>query len=128
MLFIVVILFTEMKNDFMKLKWIVRLEITVNESLEDGLCMLNADGTETFCKHGLVRRLPKAIRYYKRKYPEMKYKIVFFPRLNSFFTFFLKQNDYLFPSNGENAESYPFKKPHLWKTRIGFRTAWNLSK
>lgn len=112
----------------MKLKWIVRLEITVNECNESGLSMLNRDGTETFCKIGNVWRLPKAIRYYRKKYPEMKYKVVFFPRLHSFFTFFLKQNDYLYPPKGESGEGYPFKKPHLWKTRIGFKTAWQLSR
>lgn len=115
----------------MKFKWIVRLEITVSESNESGLSKMNDDGTEMFCKHGYAWRLPIAIKYFKKKYPDMKYKIVFFPRLNSFFTFFMKQNDYLFPPKDcepEYAEGYPFKKPHLWKTRIGFKTAYELSK
>ncbi len=116
----------------MKIKWIVRLEITVNESLEEGISMYNTEeGTESFCKHGMAWNLPRAIKFYRKKYPEMKYKVIFFPRLHSFFTFFLKQNDYLYPFEGcdpEYAESYPFKKPHLWKTRFGFKTAWELSK
>ena len=112
----------------MKIKWIVRLEIIVNESREAGMSRLLDNGKEEFCKHGMIWRLPRAIRYYRKKYPEMKYKIVFFPRLNSFFTFFGKQNDYLFPPKGEDAEGYPFKKPHLWKTRFGFKTSYYLSK
>ena len=110
------------------MKWIVRLEITVNECREQGLSMLNQDGTETFCKYGTIWLLPKAIRFYKKKYGEIKWKAVLFPRLHSFFTFFGKQNDYLFPPKGEDAEGYPYKKPHLLKTRIGFKTAWDLSK
>ncbi len=113
------------------MKWIVRLEITVDESKESGISQLNEDGTETFCKHGRIWMLPKAIKYYGAKYPEMKYKIIFFIRLNSFFTFFLKQNDYLYPHEGceeEYKTGYPFQKAHLWKTRIGFKTAWELSK
>lgn len=112
----------------MKFNWIVRLEITVNESEEEGISQLHSNGTETFCKHGQIWRLPKAIRFYKRKYGQIKWRAVLFPRLHSFFTFFLKQNDYLFPPKGEDADGYPFKKPHLWKTRIGFKTAWDLSK
>lgn len=113
----------------MKLKWHVRLEITVNESLEKGISMLNVEeNTETFCKWGNAWDLPRAIKFYRNKYPEMKYKIIFFPKMNRFFTWFLKQNDYLYPSKGESAEGYPFKKPHLWKTRFGFKTAWQLSK
>lgn len=110
------------------MRWLVRLEITVSECLEQGLSRINNDGTETFYKYGYVWRLPRAIRFYKAKYPNMKYNIIFFPRLHSFFTFFLKQNDYLYPPKGESEEGYPFKKPHLWKTRIGFKTAWDLSK
>lgn len=115
----------------MKIKWLVRIEITVNESLEEGMSMLNENDTETFCKWGHIWRLPKAIKYYRNKYPEMKYKVIYFPRLNSFFTFFLKQNDYLYPHDGcpdDMKDGYPFQKAHLWKTRFGFKTAWQLSK
>lgn len=112
----------------MKLKWLVRLEITVQESREEGISRLHDDGTETFVKWGYILKLPKAIRFYKRKYGKIKYRVVLFPKLNSFFTFFGKQNDYLFPPKGEDAEGYPFKKPHLWKTRIGFGTAYRLAK
>lgn len=114
-----------------KIKWIVRLEITVDESHEEGISRLLENGKEEFCKWGKVWLLPKTIRFYKNKYPEMRYKIIFFPRLHSFFTFFMKQNDYLYPHKGcepEYAEGYPFKKAHLWKTRFGFKTAWELSK
>ena len=46
-----------------------------------------------------------------------------------FFRYFGRQNDYLYPFDGQvNPESCPFKKPHLWKTRIGFNTAWSLAK
>lgn len=48
-----------------------------------------------------------------------------------FFITFIKflgmQNDYLFPKANDN-NWYPFSKPHLWKTRIGFSTAWAISK
>lgn len=111
------------------MKWIVRLEITTSLSQEPGISQINPDNTETFYKHGSILKLPKAIKHYHGKYPDMKYKIIFFPRLHCFFTFFGKQNDYLFPSKDEeHAERYPFKKPHLWKTRFGFKTAWFLSK
>lgn len=51
-----------------------------------------------------------------------------------FFKFLGMQNDYLYP-NGyqkemctEYQDSFPFQKPHLWKTRFGFKTAWDLAK
>lgn len=46
-----------------------------------------------------------------------------------FFSFVGSQNDYLYPFEGQiNADSLPFQKPHLYKTRIGISTAWNLAK
>lgn len=49
--------------------------------------------------------------------------------IQSFFRFLGTQNDYLFPFEGQiNAESCPFQKPHWWKTRIGFSTAYRIAK
>lgn len=113
------------------MRWMVRLEITVDESGEEGVSRYNDDGTETFYKYGKIQRLFEAIKYYKKKYGRIKYRVVLWPRLHSFFTFFLMQNDYLFPpaeAEGEEKKHYPFSGPHLWKTRIGFKTAWRLSK
>jgi len=49
--------------------------------------------------------------------------------IRCYFSFLGMQNDYLYPFEGQiNPESCPFKKPHLWKTRIGFKTAFEISK
>lgn len=42
--------------------------------------------------------------------------------IHTFFDFFGMQNDYMYKGFG------PFKKPHLWKTRFGFKTSYNLAK
>ena len=47
------------------------------------------------------------------------------------------QNDYLYPLEFEkknwdklaySEQDFPFKKKHLWKTRLGFKTAYELSQ
>ena len=49
--------------------------------------------------------------------------------IGCFFRFLGTQNDYLYPFEGQvNDDSCPYKKAHLWKTRIGFSTAWNIAK
>lgn len=49
--------------------------------------------------------------------------------IRCFFIFFGSQNDYLFPFEGQiNPDSCPYPKPHWYKTRIGFQTAWNIAK
>jgi len=48
-------------------------------------------------------------------------------RIIEFFSWFGRQNDYLFPYEGQTTWT-PFKKPHLWKTRFGFDTSWCLAK
>lgn len=49
--------------------------------------------------------------------------------IRCFFRFFGSQNDYLYPFKGQvNGDVLPFKKPHWYKTRIGFRTAWDIAK
>ena len=48
--------------------------------------------------------------------------------LLEFFWWFGRQNDYLYPPAGSNAKSYPFVKPHLWRTRFGIATSWSLAK
>lgn len=63
-----------------------------------------------------------------KKHNAKKWRLEIDFRLKRFFKWFGKQNDYLFPFEGaSNPEVYPFKKPHLWKTRFGFKTSWTLS-
>jgi len=49
-------------------------------------------------------------------------------RIMEFLSFFGTQNDYLFPNSHTKNLWHPFKKPHLWKTRFGFKTSWELAK
>ena len=44
-----------------------------------------------------------------------------------FFDFFGRQNDYLYPASQDQIGYTPFEKPHLWKTRFGFKTSYNLA-
>lgn len=46
--------------------------------------------------------------------------------LSCFFRWFGRQNDYGWDETGQE-EGLPIK-PHLWKTRFGFSTAWGLAK
>lgn len=56
----------------------------------------------------------------------MKYYFRFW---KTFFNFLGSQNDYLFPFEGQiNPESCPYPKAHWYKTRIGFKTAYNIAK
>ena len=49
--------------------------------------------------------------------------------IRCFFRFFGHQNDYLYPFEGQiNGDSCPYKKPHLWKTRFGITTSWDIAK
>jgi hypothetical protein len=48
--------------------------------------------------------------------------------ISIFFDFFGSQNDYLYPTTNDLIGYTPFKKPHLWKTRFGFKTSYNLAK
>ena len=48
--------------------------------------------------------------------------------IQTFFTFFGHQNDYCYPNEATKDCWYPFNKPHLWKTRFGFKTAWDIAK
>ena len=53
----------------------------------------------------------------------------YFQFIRCFFKFLGTQNDYLYPFEGQvNADSCPYQKAHLWKTRIGFGTAWLIAK
>lgn len=53
----------------------------------------------------------------------------YFRLVKTFFYFLGMQNDYLFPAKGQDwDEHHQFKKPHWHKTRIGFGTAWGISK
>jgi hypothetical protein len=55
--------------------------------------------------------------------------IKYYRFIKCFFSFLGTQNDYLYPFDGcVHPDSYPFQKPHLWKTRIGFSTAWSIAK
>lgn len=38
------------------------------------------------------------------------------------------QNDYLYPKSPDDTLWYPYRKKHLWRTRIGFKTAWGLAR
>ena len=64
----------------------------------------------------------------RRIYKPIHWHICIAPFWTMFFKFAGRQNDYLYPSLGQNPEHYPFSKPHLWKTRIGIKTAWELAK
>lgn len=45
------------------------------------------------------------------------------------FSWLGSQNDYLYPFKGQiNLEGCPYPRPHWWKTRVGFRTAWGMAK
>jgi len=46
--------------------------------------------------------------------------------IRTFLYFLGAQNGSLFPMKKIN-DNRPFKKPHLWKTRYGFKSAWNLA-
>lgn len=53
----------------------------------------------------------------------------YFNFIRCFLKFLGRQNDYLYPFEGQvNAEALPFKKAHWWKTRIGVGTAMDLAK
>ena len=63
-----------------------------------------------------------------KKFKPKRWKIVYGNRFTSFLYWLGQQNDYLYPPKGEEQGVYPFRKPHLWKTRFGFGTAWDLAK
>ena len=69
-------------------------------------------------------KLFKALRIYK----PIKWHICPLPFWTTFFKFLGSQNDYLYPHKGTENYPHPFDKPHLWKTRLGFKTAWDLAK
>jgi hypothetical protein len=46
----------------------------------------------------------------------------------NFFYWLGIQNDYNYPTDKNDIGWYPFKKKHFWKTRIGFKTSFNLAK
>jgi hypothetical protein len=49
--------------------------------------------------------------------------------IKTFLSWLGSQNDYLYPFEGQiNNEMCSFKKSHWWKTRIGFRTAWDMAR
>ena len=55
--------------------------------------------------------------------------IKYFQFIRCFFRFLGSQNDYLFPFEGQHEpHGCPYNKPHWYKTRIGFDTAFNLAK
>lgn len=55
--------------------------------------------------------------------------MIYIKLIKTFFFYLGMQNDYLFPFEGQEFNnSCQFKKPHWYKTRIGFRTAWGLAK
>lgn len=53
-------------------------------------------------------------------------KIFYF--IYEFFYWLGIQNDYNYPSDENYKPWHPYPKKHLWKTRIGFKTAWNIAK
>lgn len=71
---------------------------------------------------GKVRvRLPLYTgRQYEGERPPFRW--VWAARLRIFFEHLGQQNGYGFTGIGA-----PYPKPHLWKTRFGFSTAWNLA-
>lgn len=48
--------------------------------------------------------------------------------LLEFFWWLGRQNDYLYPPKGSTTEGYPFKSPHVWKTRFGIAQSWEIAK
>jgi len=48
--------------------------------------------------------------------------------IKAFFDFFGRQNDYLYPNEQTKDLWHPFQKKHLWKTRFGFITSFEIAK
>ncbi len=87
----------------------------------------NKDVSHTYIKVSLwkIHKLPK----YFKKIKVLRWRLCFHNKILTFFEFFGSQNDYLFPWDGcLFPEHFPFQKPHLWKTRLGIKTSWDLAR
>lgn len=120
--------FVKLKDFLINMKMRILLKIWTKNGLSNcEWCQMEDDGS---CMNVLAIHAKDTfkIKKFVRKQNATKWRIELDCVLLRFLSWFGKQNDYLFPpKNCKNPEIYPFKKPHLWKTRFGFKTSWTLS-
>lgn len=88
------------------------------------VCRSEGDGLYSFTLFISIFQIQKFVKQYN----VIRWNFVIRNRVITFFQFLGSQNDYLYPpKNCEHPEQYPFSKKHLWKTRIGFKTAYDLA-
>lgn len=101
----------------------MRLEFETRRMMFDAAVVNTESGTVTqWFSCSVFQVMPMV-----RKYQPLHWRIIWCPWLSTFFSFLGTQNDYLFPGPGRTGTKYPFDKPHWWRTRIGFKTAWELT-